>query len=58
MTYVLSVRQLRLKFDYSHELMGAMDETPLWLDMPAPTTVSFTGERSIPIKTTGHEKVC
>ena len=29
MTYVLSVRQLRLKFDYSHELMGAMDETPL-----------------------------
>ncbi len=33
-----------------------MDETPLWLDMPGDTTVSRVGERSISIRTTGHDK--
>jgi len=36
--------------------MIAMDETALWLDMPAQTTLDIRGTRSIPIKTTGHEK--
>lgn len=33
-----------------------MDETPMWLDMPGETTVARTGDRSIPIRTTGHNK--
>ena len=33
-----------------------MDETPLWLDMPGDTTVSRIGERSVSIRTTGHDK--
>ena len=55
--YVLSIRRLRLKNEYPLELIGGMNETALWLDMPAPTTLAFTGERSVPIRTTGHEKV-
>ena len=31
------------------------DETPIWADMIAQTTVSTTGTR-VPIRTTGHEK--
>ena len=33
-----------------------MDDTPLWLDMPGGTTVSRSGERTISIHTTGHDK--
>ena len=33
-----------------------MDETPLLLDMPGETTVTHTGDRSVPIRTTGHDK--
>ena len=33
-----------------------MDETPLWLDMPGATTITHSGERSVPVRTTGHEK--
>ncbi|KAL2102513.1 hypothetical protein ACEWY4_001681 [Coilia grayii] len=34
----------------------AMDETAVWLDMVGSTTVDTRGARSIPLKTTGHEK--
>ena len=33
-----------------------MDETLLWLDMPGDTTVSHTGEHSVTISATGHDK--
>ena len=33
-----------------------MDETACWMDMPSDTTVAVTGARSVPLKTTGHEK--
>ena len=33
-----------------------MDETPLWLDMPGDTTVTRSGERTVSIRTTGHDK--
>ena len=56
--HIISIRRLRMKHDYEMQFLGAMDETPLWLDMPAATTLDFCGERSIPIKTSGHEKVC
>ena len=55
--YLLQIRKMRKAVQYELKDIGAMDETALWLDMPAPTTLDFVGERSIPIKTTGHEKV-
>ena len=33
-----------------------MDETACWMDMPLDTTVTLCGERSVPVKSTGHEK--
>ena len=33
-----------------------MDETPIWADMLALTTVCSKGTKMIPIRTTGHEK--
>ncbi len=37
----------------------SMDETPLWFDMPGETTITRTGERSVPICTTGYDsKTC
>ncbi|CAI7742761.1 unnamed protein product, partial [Closterium sp. NIES-54] len=32
------------------------DQTPLWLEMPATTTVEETGVRSVPIKSAGYQK--
>ncbi|CAI7739498.1 unnamed protein product, partial [Closterium sp. NIES-53] len=32
------------------------DQTPLWLEMPATTTVDHMGERSVPIRSTGYQK--
>lgn len=34
----------------------AMDETAMWSDMVGSTTVDLKGARSVPLKTTGHEK--
>lgn len=33
-----------------------MDETPLWMDMPGDTTVERQGARSVPVRSTGHDK--
>ena len=33
-----------------------MDETPLWLDMPGDPNITRSGVRSVPIRSTGHEK--
>ena len=33
-----------------------MDETPLWFDMPGETTVTHMGDRSVPVRSTGHDK--
>ena len=54
-SYLLYVRSKRLKFNLTLQNMGAMDETPIWLDMAADSTVDFVGN-TVPIKTTGHEK--
>ena len=55
-SYLLYVRSKRLKFNLTLQNMRAMDETPIWLDMAADSTVDFVGNKSVPIKTTGHEK--
>ncbi|CAI7858866.1 unnamed protein product [Closterium sp. NIES-53] len=32
------------------------DQTPLWLEMPATTTVDQTGVRAVPIRSAGYQK--
>ena len=36
--------------------IGNMDETPMTFDLPSNRTVSAVGEKTVLIKTTGHEK--
>lgn len=33
-----------------------MDETACWFDMPSDTTVALSGSKSVPLKSTGHDK--
>ena len=33
-----------------------MDETPIWADVPSTTKIEQRGTRTVPIRTTGHEK--
>jgi hypothetical protein len=37
--------------------MGNADETPVFFDMPANTTLDTKGSKSVLVKTTGHEKL-
>ena len=38
-------------------VVGNMDETPLWFDMPHTSTIDFKGVKTVKAKTTGHEKL-
>ena len=55
-SFIMKTRQLRIHKNYPLHLIGNMDETPLWMDMPGETTVAHTGDRSVPVRSTGHEK--
>jgi hypothetical protein len=55
-SFVLHIRQLRLRNEFLPAAIGNMDETPCWMDMPGPTTIESTGSRSVPLRTTGHDK--
>ena len=55
--YILNVRRLLDKFSFTLAFVIAMDETLVWADMVSSTTISQSGKRNIPLKTTGHEKV-
>ena len=55
-SFILNVRH---KFHTKQHAMAnviAMDETPIWLDMPSATTVNEAGASSVTIRSTGHEK--
>ena len=55
--FIKKTRKHRHLQQYPLACVGNMDETPpLWLDMPGETTVSRAGERTITIRTTGHDK--
>ena len=41
---------------YAMSEIGNMDETPMYFDMPGNTSVDFVVNKTIGIKTTGHEK--
>ena len=47
---------MQTQHKYTPQNMFAMDETACWMDMPSDTTVAVTGSRSVPLKTSGHEK--
>ena len=46
-SYLLYVRSKQLKFNFTLQNMGAMDETPIWIDMAADSTVDFVGNKSL-----------
>jgi hypothetical protein len=46
----------RAKYGLQLSAIGNMDETAVWMDMPSSTTVDLVGAKSVPLKTTGHEK--
>jgi hypothetical protein len=55
--YQCHIIKLRRKHDYLLGQMGNADETPMFFDMPANTTVDTKGSKSVLVKTTGHEKL-
>ena len=55
-SFVIHLRKEQIRHSYELQNIYAMDETACWFDMPSDTTVALTGARSVPLKTTGHEK--
>ena len=49
------IRQ-RQRNDYPLSRIGNADQTPLTFDLPSQTTIHSKGDKSVSIKTTGHEK--
>ena len=56
-SFIMKTRKLRMQNGYPLCGIGNMDETPLWLDMPGETTITRQGERTVCIRTTGHDKM-
>ena len=54
--FIMTTRKFHRSNNYPLSLISNMDETPLWLDMLGETTITRRGERSVPLRTTGHEK--
>ena len=54
--FIMKTRKLRHQKQYPLSHIGNMDETPVWFDMPGETTITNTGQRSVPVCTTGHDK--
>lgn len=52
-SFITHLRKLKRCHKFTKE---CTDETACWFDMPSDTTVATTGSRSVPVKTTGHEK--
>ena len=51
--FVIEERKIN-DFDLAH--IGNMDETPMFFDLPGTSTVHAIGEKTVSIKTTGHDK--
>ena len=54
--YVMHVRRLPMKTNFSADCIIAMDETAVWSDMIGNVTVDTTGTKDVPLKSTGNEK--
>lgn len=55
-TFIAYVSQLRIKYKVEAQDIIAMDETSVWFDMVANTSVDHRGANSISLKSTGNEK--
>jgi Tc5 transposase DNA-binding domain/DDE superfamily endonuclease len=55
-SFVRFMEKTRVRLSVQPGDIYAMDETAVWFDMLSNTTVDFKGARSVPVKTTGHEK--
>lgn len=51
--YVIRARQ---RHDYPLALIGNMDETPVYFDLPGNRTVNKRGDKTVFVRTTGHER--
>ena len=51
--YIIKLRRVR---EYDLSLIGNMDETPIWVDMPGNYTLKDVGTKTISMGSTGHEK--
>lgn len=47
---------MRMQHNYPLKYIGNMDETPMWFDLPSNTTINKKGEKTVSIRTTGHER--
>ena len=54
--FLQAVREARVGYDYPKNLIGNMDETPMYFDMPGNTTIEKKGTKTISVRTTGAEK--
>ena len=55
-SYIMHLRKSQSTYKFGSASMFAMDETACWMDMPSDSTFDILGARSVPLKTTGHEK--
>ena len=56
--FILYLRRLCIKNQYSDKNVFCMDKTPIWVEPVANNTIKKTGSKEVPIKSTGHENVC
>lgn len=54
--FLQAVRSARVGYNYPKELIGNMDETPMYFDMSGNSTVDKRGTKTVSIRTTGAEK--
>ena len=54
--FVKFYEKQRNTFEFALGNIANMDETPIWADTPSKTTVDQRGLKTVPIKSTGHEK--
>ena len=54
--FVQFCKNQRDRYEFPLSCIANMDETPIWADAPSNTTICKTGVKSVPIRTTGHEK--
>ena len=54
--YVMHVRRLFMKRNFSPDCIIAMDETTAWSNIVGNVMVDITGTNDVPLKSTGNEK--
>ncbi|KAL7381042.1 hypothetical protein ABVT39_027717, partial [Epinephelus coioides] len=56
MTFQRFIIKMHQQNSYELEQIGNMDEVPMCFDMPPDRTVNNSGEKTVQIKMSGHEK--